>query len=118
MRSDELIRTLGEQLSTTGGGRAAFGAPVTVGDRTVIPVARVATFWGAGAGGVEPATAAAERGGGGGGGVIAAWPIGAFEVSPEGTRFVPIAAPARHLAVAFGGLLVGYLLGRRAGRRR
>lgn len=118
MRPDALIQSLGEQLTTTGGAHAAFGEPVTQGDRTVIPVARVASFFGGGAGGLAAAEGRSpERGGGGGGGAIAAWPIGAIEVSSEGTRFVPVTDPRRSLAAVCVGLAIGWLLGRRAGRR-
>ncbi len=73
MRPEALIQSLGEQLTTTGGAHAAFGEPVTQGDRTVIPVARVASFFGGGAGGLAAAAEerSPERGGGGGGGATA-----------------------------------------------
>jgi uncharacterized spore protein YtfJ len=120
MRPEALIQSLGEQLTATGGAHAAFGEPVTQGERTVIPVARVATFFGGGSGGLAAAAEgrSPERGGGGGGGAIAAWPIGAIEVSPEGTRFIPVTDPRRSLAAVGIGLAIGWLLGRRAGRRR
>jgi uncharacterized spore protein YtfJ len=119
MRPEALLQNLGEQLTATGGARAAFGEPVTQGERIVIPVARVACFFGGGAGGLEAAVEgrSPERGGGGGGGAIAAWPIGAIEVSPEGTRFVPVTDPRRSLAAVGISLLIGWFLGRRAGRR-
>ncbi len=119
MKPETLIQSLGEQLTATGGAHAAFGEPVTQGERTVIPVARVACFFGGGAGGLEGATEgrSRERSGGGGGGAIAAWPIGAIEVSSEGTRFVPVTDPRRSLAAVGIGLVVGWFLGRRAGRR-
>ncbi len=119
MQPDTLIRSLGEQMTATGGGKAAFGEPVTQGERTVIPVARVACLFGGGAGGLEGGaeSRSREQGGGGGGGVIAAWPIGALEVAPEGTRFVPMSDPKRSLAALGIGLAIGWLIGRRSGRR-
>ncbi len=119
MRPEALMESLGEQLTTTGGAHAAFGEPVTQGGRTVIPVARVACLFGGGAGGMEAATEgrSPERSGGGGGGAIAAWPIGAIEVSAEGTRFIPVTDPRRSLAAVGIGLAIGWFLGRRAGQR-
>ncbi|HXU29301.1 MAG TPA: spore germination protein GerW family protein [Thermoanaerobaculia bacterium] len=118
MPPEALIQSLGEQLTATGGAQAAFGEPVTQGDRTVIPVSRVASFFGGGSGGLAAAEGRSPaRGGGGGGGAVAAWPIGVIEVSPEGTRFVPIADPRRSLAAVGIGFAIGWFLGRRAGRR-
>lgn len=67
-----------------------YGEPVTQGDRTVVPVARVRHRFGGGfgsGGGRDGDTESTGYGGGGGGGVTAE-PAGALEVSAEGTRFV------------------------------
>lgn len=86
-----------------------FGEPVVSGDRTIVPVARVAFGFGGGSG---SGPAGKGEGSGGGGGVLA-HPAGVLEVTPEETRFVAF-SDKRRLAAAFGaGLLVGALLAKR-----
>lgn len=101
--------------------RHVYAEPVHHGDTTVIPVAKVAYGFGAGAGrrpalrvGQVPdsdaAAAGAEAQGGGGGGGARLTPIGALEVGPHGTRFVRYNELPR-MAGAFAlGLGVGVLL--------
>lgn len=93
-----------ESLSNTGA-KAVYGEPVTVGSRTVIPVAQVAYGFG---GGTDD-----DSGGGGGGGGVFATPVGALELTDETTRFVPAHPLRRFVAAGAVGLLVGYALGRR-----
>jgi uncharacterized spore protein YtfJ len=81
----DLAKALGEVFGAGGSARSVFGEPVTSGNRTVIPVASIR--YGFGVGGGEKGSAA--YGGGGGGGLVAR-PIGVVEITPEGTRFVPI----------------------------
>jgi uncharacterized spore protein YtfJ len=74
--------------------RTVFGEPITQGERTVIPVARVTANYGFGAGGGEGEREDAPNhgsgGGGGGGGRIRAHPIGFIEMSNDSASFVPI----------------------------
>jgi uncharacterized spore protein YtfJ len=74
-----------ELLAGPRGARLCYGKPVRVGDRTVIPVARI---WGAGGGGWGHS--GANDSGGGGGGIVDAQPVGFIEVTGDGTRYVPI----------------------------
>ena len=104
--------------------RHVYAEPVHHGDTTVIPVAKVAYGFGAGAGrrpaprsGVMASSTAeaagAEALGGGGGGGARLTPIGALEVGPHGTRFIRYNELPR-LAGAFAlGLGVGVLLASR-----
>lgn len=89
-----------------------FGEPVEHGEKTVIPVARVAYVFGAGAGsGPEEDPDSGEGSGGGGG--MAASPVGVVEITDRETRVVPF-ADRKRFAIAVGlGLLVGYLFGRK-----
>ena len=104
--------------------RHVYAEPVHHGDTTVIPVAKVAYGFGAGAGrrpaarsgemasGTAEAAGAEAQGGGGGGGARLT-PIGALEVGPHGTRFIRYNELPR-LAGAFAlGLGVGVLLASR-----
>ena len=85
MDTQALLRDLGEQLRNSATVRNVYGEPVVVGDRTVLPVAKV--FYSFGGGGGKGRTEQ-EGSGGGGGGMVRAWPAGALEVTPQGTRFV------------------------------
>jgi len=105
-----------DQLQESAGARAVFGEAVERGDRTVIPVARVAYGFGGGWGG--PPGGASEGGGegaGGGGGAMAR-PVGALEITDRETRFVSLPT-ARSRMLAAGAFLVGLLLGRVLARR-
>lgn len=99
---------------------AVFGEPVTVENRTVIPVARVAYGFGMGIGHGTMAEEEVEEktteetveetvqgvGGGGGSGLLAR-PFAIVEVTPEGTRVKSI-VDEQKLALA-GVLLIGWI---------
>jgi uncharacterized spore protein YtfJ len=106
---------------------AAFGEPVTIEGRTVIPVAKVGYGFGMGVGhsradverGVEPDVEAdvekaaleetvdkADAVGSSGGGAVQARPFAIVEVTSEGTRVEPI-VDEQKLALA-GSLLIGW----------
>ena len=71
------------------GARLCYGEPVTAGQRTVVPVARVRVAGGGGYGdGIEGE-------GGGGGGVLEATPQGFIEFDDAGARYHPIPDPER-----------------------
>jgi uncharacterized spore protein YtfJ len=115
-----LIDGVLERLVKSGSVRTVYGDPVTVGERTVIPVARISYGFGGGFGRATASRDAADgsapdEGGGGGGGVTAR-PAGALEVTGEGTRFIEFGA-GRGLVTAFAaGLGLGLLVSR-LGRR-
>jgi uncharacterized spore protein YtfJ len=106
--------------------RHVYGEPVTHGDTTVIPVAKVAYGFGAGGGqgpsrrltgapgespsGEENRTDAQGAGGGGG---VRMTPVGALEIGPLGTRFVRFHPMAPLLGATALGLAVGWLLASR-----
>jgi len=92
--------------------RAAFGEPQVVGDKTLIPVAKVGYGYGLGFG--QGTGAPEEEGkqapggeGGGGGGTAAAKPLGMIVVTPEEVYFEETADESR---IALAGILVGALL--------
>ncbi len=84
MNAQEILQTLSDGFATSASVKSVYGDPVTAGARTVIPVAEVRYGFGAGAGRKKDNT---ESGGGGGGRAVAQ-PVGALEVTPEGTRFI------------------------------
>lgn len=110
------METVLGSLVERAGAKAVYGEPVTSGDVTVIPVARVAFGFGGGTGTgrVKLEGGPAGEGSGGGGGCRAK-PAGYIEVTPMGSRYVAI-DDKRVIAVAVGlGMLVGWLLARRRG---
>ena len=69
MSSLTLLQSLHESLSTRAQVTSVFGEPIIAGDKTIIPVAKIAYGFGGGtgSGGLEIKTARGEGGGGGGG---------------------------------------------------
>jgi uncharacterized spore protein YtfJ len=116
---EEVVARLGREIGRTASAEAVFGPPRTVGERTIIPVARVAYGFGGGAApgrrrrdargaglGPDPAaprppesaTPAGASGapapglptGFGGGGGARAEPVAVIEFGPGGVRVVPV----------------------------
>jgi len=79
----EVIRQTLERVIEAGTVRRVFGEPVERDGVLVVPVARVRSIWGVGAGGP------ADVGGVGTGGVITAGPVGVYEVRDGAVRWVP-----------------------------
>jgi uncharacterized spore protein YtfJ len=105
-------------ITRLGGARLCYGEPVKVGERTVIPVARVRALGGGGFGSGDEADT-----GGGGGGLVDAMPMGFIDAGPEGARFEPIHDPDAPVRALKGGAtalatLVTTVAGVRAMRRR
>src|SRR5467141_2127386 len=112
MSSLSLLQSLHENLSSRAQVKSVFGEPITAGDKTIIPVAKIAYGFGGGtgSGGLEIKTARGEGGGGGGG-----FPVGVFEVAPDGTRFVAVGDKKKLLGALLLGAGLGFLF---RGRRR
>jgi len=83
MSSLTLLQSLHENLASRAQVKSVFGDAVTAGEKTIIPVAKIAYGFGAGAGtgGMGEETRPKGEGGGGGGGVRAV-PVGVFEGQP------------------------------------
>ena len=92
--------------------KTIYGEPVVSGNKTVIPVARVA--WGFG-GGIGNAKEGKGEGAGGGGGMVTI-PVGVVEVTPERTRFIRFGGMRRFAGVVVAGMLLGMCLGRKCRR--
>jgi len=82
---------------------ACFGAPVTSGNRTVIPVADIQYGFGVGWGGSNEVPGVPGGHGGGAGGGARTRAIAVIEVSPDGVRILPIEdqTSIRMAAIAF-----------------
>ena len=90
MSSLALLQSLHENLASRAQVKSVFGEPITAGDKTIIPVAKIAFGFGAGAGTGGMGDTRPQGEGGGGGGAMRAVPVGVFAVNPEGTRFVAV----------------------------
>jgi uncharacterized spore protein YtfJ len=113
MSSLTLLQSLHENLSTRAQVKSVFGDPVSAGEKTIIPVAKIAYGFGAGAGtGGMGETRPKGEGGGGGGGVRAV-PVGVFEVSATDTRFVPVHDRKKALGTLLLGAALGLLFAKR-----
>lgn len=107
MDVQQILQTIGERLQSAATVKCVYGDPITSGDRTVIPVARVKFGFGAGGG---------KFTGSGGGGGVRADPAGMVEVTPAGSTFIPF-RDYRPFAIAFAmGVAAGMLLSRRKRR--
>jgi uncharacterized spore protein YtfJ len=111
---EHILATLAEHVSARLNASTVFGSPVERDGVTIIPVAAVRFTFGGGCGGDS------KRGGEGeGGGAIGrGTATGYIELKDGRSRFVPIVDPARMLALAGAGVLVGILIGRRTAPRR
>jgi uncharacterized spore protein YtfJ len=111
----EILQTIGDRFESGATVKNVYGDPITCGDRTVIPVARVA--YGFGGGGSSRIGSHAPEGGGGGG-RMSAGPAGVVEISPAGTRFIPFTNWRNLAAIAALGFTFGCLVGARLPRSR
>ena len=115
MELQPFFQTLKENLINKATVSSVYGEPITAGNKTVIPVARIAYGMGGGLGTSKALRGEAQgpqlggEGGGGGLGVVA-MPVGVVEVTPAATRFIPIGGGRRMLGAAVAGLLLGMLL--------
>jgi uncharacterized spore protein YtfJ len=108
MNASELLEKIGGPLGSTATVKSVFGEPIQAEGKTVVPVAKIAYGFGAGAGSRRD-----DSGGGGGGGGICAFPAGALEVTPERTRFIPFLDLRLLAAVFAAGTFIGGLVARR-----
>lgn len=108
---------MAESVSASASVKNVYGDPVVVGNRTVIPAARVRYAFGGG-GGAKGDTEGRNDSGGGGGGRVSARPCGALEVTPEGTRFIAFGYERRMGAALALGFVLGALAVALTGARR
>jgi len=116
--ADNFIERIASGFGQTASVKNVFGEAVEVGDKKIIPVARIAYGFGGGYGqggknkipgqlsvaSSENQTPAGEGAGGGGG--MYARAKGVFEIGPQGTRFIPSDANRQLLM----GIAIGFLL--------
>lgn len=113
MSNENLIEGLSSSLGQAATVRNVFGDPIQAGDKTIIPVAKVAYGFGGGQGhgpgkkgSVELHEATVQQEGAGGGGGLHACAKGVFEITPAGTRFIPAGSWRPLLA----GMALGWMM--------
>lgn len=112
---DDAIARIVDKLGAKAGVQAAFGEPVTNGDVTVVPVARVRWGFGGGSGmGPDPKTTAengtATSSGSGAGGAVGVTPIGYLEIRRSGAEFKLIESVRPSPLFVFMGGLTAWLV--------
>ena len=112
MSVPEILRNIGERFEASATVRNVYGEPISIGNRTVIPVARISYGFGGGGRGGGPQDDR-QGSGGGGGGHISAVPVGVVEITPEGTRFTPFTDWRKLGLIVAISLAVGFVFGRR-----
>jgi uncharacterized spore protein YtfJ len=120
MENQHFLESLAERLRSTATVEAVYGQPIHAEGRTVVPVARVAYGFGGGVGEGKDLGPEKPRGGSGmgGGGGVRAVPAGVVELTPAGTRFIPLGLARKLLAAGVLGLSLGFMLGRGTLNRR
>jgi uncharacterized spore protein YtfJ len=125
MADQNFIEKLASGFHQSASVKNIFGEPIQAGDKTIIPVARIAYGLGGGFGqgkknkmhASDDANASEERpfgeGAGGGGGMYAR-AKGVYEITPSTTRFIPVSNTKQ----IFTGICIGVLLTTLFGFRR
>jgi uncharacterized spore protein YtfJ len=116
MNLPDLLRTIGERVQAGATVKNVYGDPLTVGDRTVIPVARISYGFGGG-GGPSKHDDTDRDGRGGGGGGMSDEPCGVLEITSSGMRFVEIVNRRKMLACMALGFALGLAFAARVRRR-
>lgn len=116
MGAAEMFQSFAGGLLQNASVKTVFGEPITAGDKTLIPVAKVGYGGGAGISPREhngqPSSQEADQQRVGFGGGMGAKPLGVIEVSAAGTRFIPIGIGKTVLGALTVGFLFGFLMGR------
>jgi uncharacterized spore protein YtfJ len=115
MSIQQLLETIASRAAGGASVKNVYGNPVTVGPRTVIPVAEIRYAFGGGGGSPK---ADSDVSGGGGGGRGIARPHGALEVTPEGTRYIFFDDRRRTVAALALGFVLGAAIVALTGPRR
>ncbi|MFW5956612.1 MAG: spore germination protein GerW family protein [Halorhabdus sp.] len=113
MELPETVTTVIEAIREGAGVESVYGEPIERDDRTVLPVARVAYGFGGGFG--EGPNDEADPGGsgvGGGCGVLSS-PVGAIEITDDGTLFIRFGNRIRLAGTFALGVVLGAFLSRR-----
>jgi len=92
--TQEILDTILGRLKSLASSETVVGAPVTVGDMTILPVVKISVGFGAGAGGGDE-TGLGKGSGSGGGGGAAVSPIGFLVFDGADVKFVSVAGKGK-----------------------
>jgi uncharacterized spore protein YtfJ len=109
MEANDILRSIGETIGVGATVKSVYGEPVTIGERTVIPIARIKYAFGGGGGSGHGSDASSRGMGGGGGGGLTAAPWGVIEITPSGTRFIAFQDPGAIAIAVAAGAVLGFL---------
>ncbi len=123
MNPSDLIEKIGDAVKSRATVESVFGEPIHVGEKIVVPVARVAYGFGGGGGGGRRKSSESDGGephgeGGGGGGGAVAYPAGALEITEDETRFIPFVGWRPIIAGCAGAFSMGILFAKILRRSR
>ena len=111
MNLQQYYQSFAEKLQDSATVKTVYGEPIEASGRTIIPAARVVAC-GFGGGSATQGDNDSVTGATGGGGVSTT-PIGIFEVTSSGSRFVGIGSWKKAVVWLSVGIGVGFILGRR-----
>ncbi len=119
---ESIVSQIVERIKGSARVETVYGEPITIGDKTVIPVAKVEYAFGVGAGGgtgpaLDNGRKVGSGSGGGGGGVIRVRGIGVIELTAEETRLVPVYDWTRIITTAIA-VVGAWMIVRALTRRR
>jgi uncharacterized spore protein YtfJ len=103
-RAEDTVLSLSDNFAVKANAKSVYGEPVSVGSRTIIPVAKIGYLLGATSGGRNGETV----GGGSGGGGVGARPLGYIEITDTGSRYVELSAVKKTIAIVALGFVAGY----------
>ena len=117
MNIQEYSQFVMERLQQSASVKTVYGETIVAEGKSIIPVGRVAYWFGAGSGQpkkVEGEVSREERAVGGCG--VYAKPVGVVEITKDETRFVPIEDTRKLAAILLLGFFLGIMVG--SGRSR
>jgi uncharacterized spore protein YtfJ len=114
MEDVSFIENVATRLGQSASVKNVYGEPIVRGERTIVPVARVSYGFGGGFGKKAPKQPLAEgqkngqpEAGAGGGGGLRACASGVYEITDQGTRFIPANNTMQLLGAALLGVVIG-----------
>ena len=119
MNIQEYSQSIMERLQQSASVKTVYGETIVAEGKSVIPVGRVAYWFGAGSGqpkkGEGEVPREGERAVGGCG--VYAKPVGVVEITKDETRFVPIEDTRKVAAILLLGFILGIIVGSRRSRK-
>jgi hypothetical protein len=108
MEANDILRSIGETIGAGATVKSVYGDPVTTGERTVIPVARIKyAFGGGGGSGHGSGPSSRGVGGGGGGGRIDCGSLGSYRDHAVGNSVHSLSRLRCDRAGCGGGCVIG-----------